>query len=130
MVAIKTASCKAKGRATQNYIRDQILKRFPWLKEGDVESRAMGSAGVDIMMSPLARDTLPISIEAKKGRKHPAMAEMRQARANTYEDTVAAVAWCPHGSGHQETMITFNFDEFLEWYNGIVSPKQKDPEIE
>jgi len=89
---------------------------FPWLGEGDVDSCSMGSSGVDIPMSPLGRKTLPISIEAKKTRKHPARAEMKQARANVYEDTIAAVAWSPHGSGPKDTMITFNLEDFIEWY--------------
>lgn len=92
---------------------------FPWLGEGDVDSCSMGSSGVDIPMSPLARKTLPLSIEAKKTRKHPAKAEMQQARANAYDDTVAAVVWSPHGSGPKDTMITFNWEEFLEWYAEI-----------
>ena len=58
---IKTQSAKAKGRNLQKHVRDRILAVFPWLKEGDVESRSMGSAGVDVMMSPLARRALPLN---------------------------------------------------------------------
>jgi hypothetical protein len=115
-MAIKTSSAKGKGRNHQNNIRDVILGMFSWLGEGDVDSCSMGSSGVDIPMSPLGRKTLPISIEAKKTRKHPAKAEMAQARANAYEDTIAAVVWSPHGSGQRDTMITFNWEDFIEWY--------------
>ena len=118
-MTIKTSSAKAKGRRLQNFIRDLILEKFPWLGEGDVESTSMGSSGVDIPLSPLGRRTIPISIEAKKTKKHPAVAEMKQASENAYSMTIPAVVWCPHGSGHAKSMITFNLDDFLEWYKDI-----------
>ncbi len=115
-MAIKTSSAKAKGRMLQNYIRDLILGLFPWLGEGDVESCSMGSSGVDIPMSPLARKTLPISIEAKKTKKTPSRAELDQSRANAYEGTIPAVVWCPHGCGPNKSMIMFDLEDFIEWY--------------
>jgi hypothetical protein len=118
-MSIKTQSAKGKGRRLQNYVRDLILAKFPWLQEGDVDSCSMGSSGVDIQMSPLGRRTIPVSIECKKTRKHPGVAEMKQAAANTYGMTIPAVVWCPHGAGHAKSMITFELDEFLEWYKDI-----------
>jgi hypothetical protein len=119
-MTIKTSSAKSKGRKLQNHIRDRILKHFPWLKEGDVESRSMGSGGVDIMMSPRARKTFPISIEAKKTKATPSRAELEQSRRNAYGVTVAAVVWCPHGKGLDKSMILFDFEDFLNWYKEIV----------
>lgn len=116
---IKTSSAKAKGRAFQNHVRDLILGMFDWLKEGDVESCSMGSGGVDIPMSPLARRTLPISIEAKKTKKTPSRAELDQSRANAYEGTIPAVVWCPHGCGPNKAMIIFDLEDFIEWYQEI-----------
>ena len=113
---IKTSSAKGKGRKWQNTVRDLILATFPHLGEGDVGSCSMGSGGIDIPMSPLAREALPISIECKKTKKHPAAAEMKQATANAHPDTIAAVAWCPHGSGPQDGMITFRLEDFLAWW--------------
>lgn len=115
-MSIKTHSAKAKGRKLQNYIRDTILEKFPQLGEGDVESCSMGNSGVDIKMSPLAKQILPISIEAKKTKKTPARAELRQSEANKYKNTVAAVVWCPHGSGMDKSMIMFDLNDFLDWY--------------
>jgi hypothetical protein len=119
-LAIKTSSAKGKGKAFQNYIRDLLFQAFPWLKEGDVGSCSMGSGGVDIPLSAVGRRTFPVSIEAKKTRKHPAAAEMRQASANAYTATVAAVVWSPHGSGPDNSMITFNLTEFLDWYKEVA----------
>lgn len=115
-MAIKTSSAKAKGRMFQNHVRDLIKGLFPWLGEGDVESCSMGSGGVDIPMSPLARRTFPISIEAKKTKKTPSRSELDQSRANAYEGTIPAVAWCPHGCGPNKAMIMFDLEDFIEWY--------------
>jgi hypothetical protein len=113
---IKTASAKAKGRKFQQHVRDRILKMFPWLREGDVESRSMGAGGVDIMMSPVARRTLPLSIECKKTKATPSRAQLEQSQANVVEGTIPCVIWCPHGKGADKAMIMFDFDEFLGWY--------------
>lgn len=112
---IKTSSAKAKGRKFQQSLRDRILAKFAEeLEEGDVVSTSMGAGGVDVQLSPLAKRVFPVSIEAKATRKHPAMAEMKQAQANIYKNTTAAVCWSPHGTGPQDSMITFNFDDFLD----------------
>lgn len=120
---IKTQSAKSKGRKLQNFVRDLLLERFPWLGEGDVESCSMGSSGVDIQLSPLARKTFPISIECKKTKKAPARAEMEQSRANAYGTTVPAIVWCPHGSGLAKSMITFDINDFLDWYEQVAGEK-------
>lgn len=61
-----TKSSKAKGRLGQQEVRDAILKAFPHLKPDDVRSTAMGQNGEDIQLSPLARNSLPISVEVKR----------------------------------------------------------------
>lgn len=114
MAKIKSQSCKAKGRAHQKAVASMIVETFN-LGEGDVEWCSMGASGIDIKLSPAARAVFPISVECKKGHKHPAVAEMKQARYNTYENTLPAVCWSPHGSGPEEAMITFNFREFITW---------------
>jgi hypothetical protein len=120
---IKTASAKSKGRELQKHICRRILHHFTWLKEGDVESRSMGAQGVDVMMSPLARQTLPLSIEAKKTKATPSRSELEQARSNTYKATAPCVVWCPHGCGYQKSMILFDLEEFLNWYKDIAEDK-------
>ncbi len=122
-MSIKTSSAKGKGRKFQNHVRDAILKRFEWLGEGDVGSCSMGSSGEDIPMSPIARRTIPISIECKKTRKHPAMAEMKQARANAKGIDAPAIAWSPHGSGPKDCMITFNLEDFLDFYEMVAEER-------
>ena len=120
---MKSQSRKAKGRNHQKAVSAAIVSAFD-LQDGDVEWTSMGAPGIDIKLSPKARKVCPLAIECKKQRKHPAVAEMNQARYNRdkYDPKLlAAVAWSPHGSGPEESMITFNMNEFLsrlkEWTN-------------
>lgn len=115
---IKTSSAKGKGKKFQNYIRDRILEEFD-LGEGDVDSCSMGSGGVDIPMSPKARAAFPVSIEAKKTKKTPSLAELRQAAANAYAGTIPGVVWSPHGTGPDKSCIMFDFNEFIAWYKTL-----------
>lgn len=119
-MTIKTQSAKNKGRKLQNYVKDKLLDRFPWLGKGDLESCSMGSSGVDIKMSPLARLTFPVSIECKKTKKTPSRSEVKQSRENAYEDTTPAVIWTPHGCGEQKSMIIFDLEDFLDFYDQIA----------
>jgi hypothetical protein len=80
----------------------------------------MGSSGIDIPMSPLGRRTLPVSIECKKTKKTPSLAELNQSRANAYGTTLPVVVWCPHGSGHKKSMMMCDFDDFLAWYETVA----------
>lgn len=45
---------------------------------------------------------------------------MDQARANAYGTTIPAVVWCPHGSGLNKSMITFDLEDFLDFYDEIA----------
>lgn len=116
---IKTSSAKNKGRKLQVYIKNYILQEFSILGKGDVESCSTSSRGVDIKLSSLAREVFPVSVEAKKTKKHPSVSEMKQSQNNAYEDTIAAIIWCPHGYGESNSMITFKFEEFIKWYKEL-----------
>jgi hypothetical protein len=123
---IKTSSAKAKGRSHQQAIKKIILARYPWLGEGDVESCSMGAGGVDIKMSPLARKTLPLSIEAKATKKTPSLAEIKQARENAYKGTTPTVIWSPHGSGPDKALIMFDLQDFLDFYDKVADKALAD----
>ena len=120
---IKTQSAKAKGRNHQTYIKELIMTELGDVfkfKEGDVDTASMGAQGVDIKLSPLVREYLPVSIEAKATKKHPSQGDMRQARSNTYVGTYAAVAWKPHGAKREDTMIAMNLRDFLVMVRELI----------
>lgn len=111
---MKTASAKAKGRKLQQYVANLIQKAFN-LQDGDVESHPMGSAGVDIRLSAVARTVFPVSVECKNTKTFPSLGALKQSRENKFPDTVPAVVWKPPGKNSSESIIYFNLVEFLEW---------------
>lgn len=62
---MKTSSCKAKGRALQQLVRDKVLEAFPTLTDLDVRSTPMGSNGQDLMLSTAAKALFPYGVECK-----------------------------------------------------------------
>lgn len=87
---MKPSSAKAKGRKFQQWVRDAMLSAAPWLKPDDVQSRSMGASGEDLMLSPFARDTFPVSSEAKCQESLNIWAALAQAeeRAGAYVPVV------------------------------------------
>lgn len=68
-MSISPKSRKAKGREFQKDVRDKIreIGRKYDLHDEDVESRQMGGAGLDIVLTPAARELLGnLQIECKK----------------------------------------------------------------
>jgi len=116
---MKPQSRKAKGRMLQQWIAKAIYRAFPDLEEGDVESRSMGAAGVDLILSPKARKAIPLSIEAKSWRKIPSLAQLKQAKSNVYKDTLAVVVHKPHGAKYEDSVLIVNFVEFVEFIKEI-----------
>lgn len=115
-MTIKTHSAKAKGRDLQNYIRDAIYDAFPELEEGDVESRPMGSGGVDVMMSPKARKLLPVSFESKNTKERPGKGDFEQTQKNAYRDTLPVVAWKPPRANKRDTLVLIRLDALLRFF--------------
>lgn len=68
MTANTPQSRKAKGRAFQQEIRDDITEVLG-LPEEDVVSTSMGAPGIDIKLSEGARAQFPFGIEAKRQEK-------------------------------------------------------------
>ena len=48
---MKTRSKKAKGRRLQNWVRDELLKRFPKLTDNDIVCAIMGERWLDFKLS-------------------------------------------------------------------------------
>ena len=82
---MKPQSSKAKGRRTQQYVRDLILENFPELEPDDVKSTGMGQGGEDIQLSPYARKFVPLSFECKARKSFAFYKDMDQANANCKE---------------------------------------------
>jgi hypothetical protein len=86
-VIVKTRSAKNKGRTLQNYVRDRVREEFS-LGEGDVDSRTMGCSGVDVVLSPRAREFFPFSVECKAQESLNVWESLRQAEDNMLPSTI------------------------------------------
>jgi hypothetical protein len=103
---MKPSSCKNKGRRLQLQIRNDILERFPQLKEDDIVNTSMGCGGEDLKLSPAARSLLPISIECKNQERLDIWGALSQCKTNApahttpcvifkrnHTDTFAVIPW-------------------------------------
>ena len=109
------SSRKAKGRKLQQHVRDRLAEVFE-LEEGDVESRAMGSGGTDILLSARARKRIGISFECKNTVGTPSLAQLKQSQENKVPNTLASVVWKPKGVRYTRAMILFDLEEFINFY--------------
>lgn len=81
---MKTQSAKAKGRKLQKYVVSKILEYFPNLTDRDVQSRAMGSQGTDVVLSTAAFHAFPFDVECKMQESNKKLLNMwEQASANS-----------------------------------------------
>lgn len=110
---MKPASAKAKGRLLQQHVAKLIVNSFFGLDEADVVSRPMGSGGADLMMSPFAQRTFPVSTECKNVRTHPGPAALEQAAYNAYPGTIPVVAWKPPRKGMEETLAILKYVDLI-----------------
>jgi hypothetical protein len=78
---MKVSSGKAKGRRLQQWMRSLLIEKLDIHPE-DIESRAMGSSGEDLIMARAAREKFPYSIEAKNQERLNIWAAWEQANAN------------------------------------------------
>ena len=86
---MRAASAKAKGRKLQDYIRDLLRLKFikewtllPKLEDDDIKCQIMGVSGEDIVLSPLAKKTIPYSFECKNVEKLNVWIAIKQAESN------------------------------------------------
>lgn len=79
---MKPQSAKSKGRRLQQKVASSIRDAFPHLQEDDCFSTSMGANGEDVRMSPLARESVPLSIECKCQEKLNVWSCLEQANSN------------------------------------------------
>ncbi len=65
MTANTPASRKAKGRAFQQQLREDLIRELN-INPDDILSTAMGQGGCDLYLSPAARSIFPFGVEAKR----------------------------------------------------------------
>lgn len=113
---MKTASAKNKGRNLQKWVKAKLLERAGQIGYGlesdDIHSRSMGSAGEDLILSPLARATFPYSFECKNVEKLNVWAAYAQALANS-PDISKYPAILVIKRNNQRPLVVMDFEDWL-----------------
>ena len=78
---MKTQSRKAKGRRLQQQFMKLLIEKLE-IDPEDIESRSMGAAGEDLIMSKAARNKFPYSIECKNQERLNILTAWDQANSN------------------------------------------------
>jgi hypothetical protein len=81
-LTLETQFSKGKRQSIPAVVRDLILAKFS-LEPDDVRSTSMGAGGEDILLSPLARRRVPLSIECKSREKIAVYGYYEQAEENS-----------------------------------------------
>ena len=76
---------KDKGALFQQEVVDRLLEVRKGFTSQDVQSCPMSTHGEDIILSPEARQVLPITVECKAQKRHAACATWKQAHRQAKE---------------------------------------------
>ena len=79
---MKSRSAKNKGVRLQNQTVKDLYEAFSNLRDGDIKPAVMGESGVDIILSPHAKDLIPLNIECKNQERLNIWEAMKQAEDN------------------------------------------------
>ena len=110
-------SAKAKGRRLQNFLRDELKKAFPALRDDDIKSQTMGMCGEDIVLSPAAQDAIGYSFECKNKERLDLWASLEQAEDNCNGREPILV----FKRNRSKTYVALDVNHFLE----LISDRQQ-----
>ncbi len=109
---MKTSSAKNKGRLFQQLVRDRIcklLKPYGVVAE-DVKSTSMGVSGVDVQLSPFAKQFLPIAVECKSHARMAIYSLWEQAVSNASQG-VKPVLFIK--ANQKEPLAVLSLDDYM-----------------
>lgn len=108
-MTITIAARKAKARNLQKFIRDLILAYFPLLPD-DVRSTGMGQSGVDLQLSPKAREYFNYDVECK----HDENRSIWHCWKCTTDNTKKGKALLVMKKNHHEALAVLKVQDFFE----------------
>jgi len=110
---VKTSSAKAKGRRLQQQVRDALraIGKDHGLVDGDFESRGMGQAGVDVILSPAAKRLCDLAVECKNVEKLQVVPTFNEHYERYKNETSLKVL--VHAKNRMEPLVTLRFEEFI-----------------
>ena len=115
---MRTSSAKAKGRRLQQQFMQLLIEKLDIHPE-DIESRAMGSGGEDLIMARAARAKFPYSIECKNQEKLNIWSAWEQAESNKglYEPLVVIK------KNQQRPLVVLDAENFLDMIRNFNNDK-------
>lgn len=118
---MKTRSAKNKGRRLQNSVTLKFRELFKEiLTEEDIKSQTMGVSGVDVVLSPSAKNIIPFDIECKNNESITSSVmkdAIEQAEINSSDDRIPLLIF---KSNNESERVILKLDDFL----GLIFPQK------
>lgn len=121
---MKPQSAKAKGRKFQQLCRDKIIEVLkPYgVEPGDVKSTSMGAGGIDVQLSPFAKQFLPIAVECKS---HKSMAIYKlYEQAEAYSEEGEPVLFVK--ANHKKPLAVIDIDYYFKLEKARIEKERED----
>lgn len=115
MTANTPRTRKAKGRALQDKIYNDLRIHFPDLGEGDIKKAIMGESGIDIKLSPHARTFFPYAVECKNTEKINVWSAISQCESNAIIEKLIPLLIIKRN--HVDPHVILKWSDFLEMLN-------------
>jgi len=114
---MKTRSCKNKGARLQNFIVDNLRKKFKADQdaesrlEGIIQSNPMGNSGRDVKLAGWMQDELPFDIEAKNCETWSVPQWWRQTVENTGKNRKPLLVM---KKNRHPVLVVMRFEDWLD----------------
>jgi len=112
---MKTSSAKAKGRALQNKVVLKLRNLFDEiLHKDDIRSQPMGQSGVDVVLSPSAKNLIAFDVECKNQEKLVGAVltdAIQQCESNTEEGRIPLLIF---KKNQEPERVILRLDHFFE----------------
>lgn len=108
-------SRKNKGKRLQNTVTLKLREIFKdILVDGDIQSQTMGMIGVDVVLSPSAKNIIPYDIECKNNEAILSSV-MREALIQAEENTeTGRISLLIFKSNNEPERVVIKLDDFLD----------------
>jgi hypothetical protein len=107
-----TSSAKAKGRKASTMVKDLLFKYAPDLRQGDIEVTPSGVTGVDLKLSPAAKEIYPFAIEVKNQESLNIWSAYEQAMKHSAGTTDMPILFFKRNKS--ELMACLKADDFIK----------------
>ena len=115
-------SSKAKGRSACERVQRALLAAAPFLTEADIFIKTSSQTGVDLHLSPRARDWFKYAIEIKNEERLNVWKALVQAQSNASPDSPPILFFKRAQSELYIALRALDFLALLPWPNDLPAP--------